>query len=180
MLAACGATTIDADAISRSSTAAGGAAIEAIATAFGAHMLTDDGALDRDQMRSLVYTDHSAKARLERIVHPLVGQAIAEQALQAETAGARCIVFDIPLLVESAHWRRQLDRVLVVDCREETQVARVMARNALDESAIQNIIAAQAARPVRLAAADLVLYNDGIALEQLRVLVHKIGVQFGL
>ena len=143
-------------------------------------MLTADGALDRDQMRNLVYTDPSAKARLERIVHPLVGQAIAQQAMQAELAGMRCIVFDIPLLVESAHWRQKLDRVVVIDCREETQIARVTARNALSPAAVQSIIAAQATRPVRLAAADLVVYNDGIALDQLRLQVQEIGTQFGL
>ena len=180
LLAERGARVIDADAISRSTTAAGGSAMDAIAVAFGASMLTADGALDRDQMRNLVYTDPSAKARLERIVHPLVGQAIAQQAMQAELAGMRCIVFDIPLLVESAHWRQKLDRVVVIDCREETQIARVTARNALSPAAVQSIIAAQATRPVRLAAADLVVYNDGIALDQLRLQVQEIGTQFGL
>ncbi len=180
MLAERGATVIDADAISRSTTAVGGAAIDAIAAAFGANMLTPDGALDREQMRGLVYTDQSARARLERIVHPLVGQAIAQQALQADLTGVSCIVFDIPLLVESAHWRQKLGRVVVVDCREETQIARVTARSALSPAAVQDIVAAQATRVRRLAAADLVVYNDGIALEQLRLQVHEIGTQFGL
>lgn len=171
---------IDADAISRSTTAAGGAAMDAIAAAFGASMLTADGALDRDQMRALAFSDPTAKARLERIVHPLVGQAIAHQAERAESVGASCIVFDIPLLVESAHWRQKLERVLVVDCRVETQIERVAARNALSPQAVQAIVAAQAGRALRLAAADLVLYNDGIDLQQLRLQVHKIGTQFGL
>ncbi len=114
LLAELGAAVIDADAISRSATAVGGAAIDAIAETFGTSMLTADGALDREQMRKLAFSDPGAKTRLERIVHPLVGQAIAREAAQAESGGVRCIVFDIPLLVESAPWRPRLDRVLVL------------------------------------------------------------------
>lgn len=180
LLARHGAVVIDADAISRATTAPGGAAIALLEAAFGPSMLTSEGALDRDQMRALVFTDPSAKARLESIVHPLVGQAIALQAQHAQTAGAACLVFDIPLLVESGHWRKMLDRVLVIDCTEATQIIRVTARNGLDEAEVRKILAAQASRAQRLAAADMVLFNDGITMDELARQVQKIEPQFGL
>lgn len=175
-----GATIIDADAISRATTAPGGSAIPALLSKFGPGLLTADGALDRAKMRGLIYSDPGAKARLETIVHPLVGQGIAQQAVQAEMAGARCIVFDIPLLVESEHWRTTLDRVLVIDCTAETQIARVTARNGFAREQIDKILAAQVSREARLAAADWVLFNDGISLDDLRQQVQQIGTQFGL
>ena len=175
-----GAAVIDADAISKAMTVSGGPAIAALKTTFGAGLLTADGALDRVQMRNLIYSDPGSKAKLEAIVHPLVGQTIAQQALQAEIAGAHCIVFDIPLLVESQHWRSKLDRVVVIDCTEETQIVRVAARNGLAEQEVRKILAAQASRTQRRAAADCVLFNDGISLDNLRQQVQEIGTQFGL
>ena len=154
--------------------------MDAIKASFGARALSPDGAMDREYMRNLVYADSAAKTRLEGIVHPLVADAIAQQTRDAELAGVACIVFDIPLLVESKHWRQKLDRVLVIDCCEETQIARVMARNALTQAAVRSIVSAQASRALRLAAADLVLCNDGISLEQLSRQVHEMGAQFGL
>jgi dephospho-CoA kinase len=180
MLGYMGAATIDADAISKSVTASGGTAIAAIETAFGSAMLNSEGALDREKMRKLIYSDPNAKARLEAIIHPLVGQAISEQAKRAESISAACIVFDIPLLVESKHWRASLDRILVVDCTEETQISRVMSRNGLADAEVRTILASQARRPQRLAAADIVVFNDGIAITDLEHLVREIGTQFGL
>ena len=180
MLARLGAHTVDADAISRSTTASGGAAIAAIAATFGARLIAPDGALDRTAMRELVFSSPTAKVQLEAIVHPLVSAEIARQVQVAETTGATCIVFDIPLLVESAHWRKSLHRVLVVDCTEATQRARVAGRSGLADAEIQRIIQAQASRTRRLAAADLVLFNDGLTLAQLGEQVQQIGMQFGL
>jgi dephospho-CoA kinase len=175
-----GASVIDADAISRATTSVGGSAIAALKASFGAGLITEDGALDRVQMRKIIYSDNTAKTQLEAIIHPLVGRAIAQQAQRAETAGTSCIVFDIPLLVESQHWRMRLDRVLVIDCTEKTQVARVMARNGLAEHEIRDILVAQASRKQRRAAADLTVFNDGISLDNLRLQVREIGAQFGL
>lgn len=175
-----GATLVDADAISRATTAAGGVAIAPIAKAFGAGVITAHGALDRDAMRTLVFNEPDAKARLESIIHPLVGLEIAAQAQAAEDADAVLIVFDIPLLVESGHWRRILHRVLVVDCQESTQVARVTARNGLSTADVEKIVAAQAPRSKRLAAADIVLYNEGLSLDQLAMETAKIATRFGL
>jgi dephospho-CoA kinase len=175
-----GAAAIDADAISRASTAPGGAAIPEIARRFGADFIGADGALDRGRMRERAYADPEARRELEQIIHPLVGQEIARQVEAAINAGSRCIVFDIPLLVESGRWRAQLDRVLVVDCEPQTQVARVVARSALTPDEVRAIIAAQAPRALRLAAADLVICNEGISLEALRHEVQQAAQSFGL
>ena len=180
LFAKLGAAVIDADAISRAATAAGGLAIDALRAMFGATMLTAEGALDRDQMRALVFADPLAKARLEGIVHPLVGMAIAEQARQANVNGARCIVFDIPLLAESQHWRATLDRVVVVDCSHVTQIQRVTARNGFSVDAVKKIIASQAPRLSRLKAADAVVSNDGITIEDLAQHVRELSTQFEL
>ncbi|MES2425134.1 MAG: dephospho-CoA kinase [Pseudomonadota bacterium] len=177
MLRAHGAALVDADAIARQLTAAGGAAMPAVATAFGKEFVTPDGALDRDKMRALAFADPQARARLEAIVHPLVQ---AETLRQAAAATAPCVVLDIPLLAESTHWRGRLDRILVVDCRSETQIARVMLRNALQKETVEQIIAAQAPRLRRLAIADAVLFNDGATLDQLRAEVALLAPRFGL
>jgi dephospho-CoA kinase len=180
MLAALGAAVIDADAISRATTAAGGAAIAAIAQRFGPDFITADGALDRERMRERAYADPQARRRLEAIIHPLVG---AESARQVEAALARsvpCIVFDIPLLVESGRWRAQVDKVLVVDCSPETQVQRVMARSGLAPEAVRAIMGAQATREQRLAAADIVICNEQLTLDELRDIVVQAARSFGL
>jgi dephospho-CoA kinase len=180
MLVERGAGLIDADAISRACTASGGAAMAAIRTQFGADFIDGDGALQRARMRQQVFDDPQAKTRLEAIIHPLVAEQIAQQSRAFEAAGRRCIVYDIPLLVESGHWRRRLQRILVVDCSAATQSQRVQARNALSAQAVEKIMAAQASRAQRLRAADSVLFNDGITLEALALAVHRIAAQFGL
>lgn len=180
LLATLGAWVIDADAIARACTAAQGAALPAIATQFGVHFIHPQEGLDRNAMRALVFSDRSAKARLEAIIHPLVQQEIARQAALAEQAGAPCIVYDIPLLVESAHWRQTLQRVLVVDCLPATQIARVVQRSGLSAQAVEKIIEAQASRLQRLAAADAVLFNEGIDLHHLKHLASEIWQQLRL
>lgn len=180
MLADLGAAPIDADAISRATTAAGGAAIPAIAQAFGADFVTAEGALDRERMRAHAYADPDARKRLEAIIHPLVGVESARQVDAALAAGARCIVFDIPLLVESGRWRAQVDQVLVIDCSPETQVARVTARSGLKPAEVLAIIGTQAPRALRLAAADAVICNEGLSLDELRDNVVQVARRFGL
>lgn len=180
MLAALGAAVIDADAISRAITAPGGAAIAAIAQRFGPDFIGPNGALDRARMREHAYADPDARKQLEDIIHPLVGRESARQVQAALDAGVPCIVFDIPLLVESGRWRAQVDRVLVIDCSPETQVERVVARNGLEPSAVRAIMAAQAPRGLRLAAADIVICNDGLSLDQLRDNVIQAAAAFGL
>lgn len=180
MMAELGASVIDADAISRSLTAAGGAAIGQIAESFGPEFITPHGALDRDQMRSATFASPAMRARLEGIVHPLVGQESARQEAAAVAAGAICIVFDIPLLVESGRWRHRVDHVMVVDCPPEVQVARVVARNGLAAAVVERIIASQATRAQRLSCADVVLYNAGESTEPLARDLRWIAQHFGL
>jgi dephospho-CoA kinase len=180
LLSSHGAAVIDADAISRQTTAAGGAAIAAIQQAFGPGLINAEGALDRERMRALAFSDAIARQRLEQIIHPLVGQEVQRQANAATHVGARCIVFDIPLLVESKRWRGQLDRVLVVDCQPETQIARVMQRSQLPRPEIERIMAQQASRLQRLQAADHVISNDGLDLAELAALVASSAPLFGL
>lgn len=177
MLQARGAAVIDADAIARQVTAAHGAAMPAIAHTFGPDFVTADGALDRECMRAHVFSKPQAKQALEAIIHPLVAQETQRQAQEALAKGHNTLVFDVPLLVESgARWRTQVDRVLVVDCSEATQIQRVMARNGLSREIVQSIIAAQASRTQKLAAADWVIDNDGISLEALRIEVESLPI----
>lgn len=180
MLADLGAAVMDADAIARSITAPGGLAILPIRNSFGNEMITPEGALDRNRMRALAFSDPGAKAQLEAIIHPLVGQETWRQAAIAEAAGSRCLVFDVPLLVESKHWRSHVDAVLVVDCQVSTQIARVIARSQLDDTAVKAIIAAQSPRLCRLQAADAVIFNDNISLQTLREEVISLAPRFGL
>ena len=180
MLADLGAAIIDADALSRATTAPGGTAIDPVRASFGDNFITPDGAMDRDAMRTLVFADPSARHRLEAIVHPLVHQAIEAAAVAAHQAGHHCLVFDIPLLVESKRWPAQLDKVLVVDCSEQTQRDRVMARNGLALADVERIMATQASRMQRLAAADLVVFNDQKPLDTLRRDVAAVAQHFGL
>jgi dephospho-CoA kinase len=159
-----GAELIDTDAIARSLTLSGGAAIEPIREAFGADFIDAGGALDRTRMREAAFADVEAKRRLEAILHPRIGLEV-ERRVSASTAPLT--VLDIPLLVESGRWRSRVDRVWVVDCAEETQLARVMARSGWTEGAVRAVIAQQASRAARRAAADAVIHNDGIALDAL-------------
>lgn len=176
MLVARGAALVDADAIARSVTAPNGAAMPAIAHTFGSDFITAEGALDRDRMRACVFADASAKQRLEAIIHPLVGQETQRQAQAAIQAGHHTVVFDVPLLVESGRWRPGLDRILVVDCEVETQIQRVMTRSGLAHTAVTRIIAAQATRTQRLAAADWVIFNQDLSLDQLRAQVLSLSL----
>lgn len=154
--AAHGVPVIDTDVIARDLTAPGGAALEAIRSAFGETVMRADGGLDRAALRRRVFADSGDRRRLEAILHPRIRRAV-EQARAALTASYVLIV--IPLLVETGGYRDLLNRVLVVDCPEELQVARVMARSGLAHDEVTAILAAQAGRAERLAAADDVIVN---------------------
>ena len=175
-----GAALIDADALSHELTARGGAAIAPIMEQFDASVLTQDGALDRSVMRTRVFGDPQARRTLELIMHPLVGQLASERGRDAERAGFRCVLFDIPLLAESSGWRQRVDRVLVVDCDHDTQIERVMNRSQLTRTTVEAIIAAQATRQQRLRCADCVLNNTQDSLETLATEVKQLASSFGL
>lgn len=165
MLVACGAVLVDTDAIAHALTAPGGAALPALAEAFGPEIIGADGAMDRARMRSLAFGDATARQRLESILHPMIGD---EAQRQAGLARGRPVVFDVPLLTAASAWRRRVDRVLVVDCLEDTQVRRVMQRNGWPAEQVQRVIAQQLPRPARRAIADAVIFNDGLSPEALQ------------
>ena len=167
-LAQLGCVIIDADQVSRSLTLPGGGAIDAIRTQMGAQFITTDQALDRARMRDAVFRTPALKNQLEGILHPLIQQGILAQYAHACThSDAPLVVFDIPLLAESRQWSPRLDQVVVVDCLESTQIARVMQRNQLAAEAVQAIMAQQASRLQRLRKADWVLWNETASLQAL-------------
>jgi dephospho-CoA kinase len=157
LFAARGASVIDTDQIAHALTAPNGAAMPALIEEFGADYATPDGALDRAKMRALVFADPGARTRLEAILHPRIREATAAAAL---LANGSYVIFVVPLLIESGTWRERVTRVLAIDCPEEVQVARVMARNGLPESQVRAIMAAQVTRAERQAAADDIILND--------------------
>jgi len=169
-----GATLVDTDAIARALTGPHGAAMPALRALFGDDIADAQGALDRERMRALAFADASAKARLEAALHPLIGAQAERQA--AATRGA--IVFDVPLLVESGHWRAKVDRVLLVDCSEATQIERVMRRSGWTRDAVERVIAAQASRTLRRSAADAVIHNDDIGIDGLSAQVDTLWQQW--
>jgi dephospho-CoA kinase len=171
MLASHGAALVDTDAISRRLTGPRGAAMPALIEIFGATVAAPDGALDRDAMRRLAFADADARRRLEAVLHPLIG---AEALREAADATAHVIVFDVPLLAASSAWRARVDRVLVIDCSEATQIERVASRPGWSSEAAALAIAAQSARAERRALADAVLVNDGISLLDLHAEVEAL------
>lgn len=171
MFAQRGATIIDTDAIARQLTQAGGAAMPALQRAFGAAIVLASGALDRDAMRALAFSDPAARQLLQAVLHPLIG---AQAQSQAAAAGSGFVVFDVPLLAESLQWRERVDRVLVVDCREPTQVERVARRTGWTRDAAERVIDSQASRATRRKIADAVIFNDAIDLEQLDAAVAAV------
>lgn len=172
VLVARGSALVDTDAIARSLTAPGGAALPLIAERFGPGVIGADGALDRARMREIAFGDPSSRRALEAVLHPLIGEQAQRE---AAAAAGRTILFDVPLLTESSHWRARVDRVLVVDCRERTQVARVMARSGWAEPAVLSVIAQQATRVHRRSIADAVIYNDDVDLDTLQTQVHALA-----
>ncbi len=156
--AALGVDIVDTDRIAHELSGPGGAAIEPIRAEFGDAVITADGALDRDAMRALVFADDSARGRLEAILHPLIG---AQSRARIAVASGPYTMLVVPLLVEKGNWKGRVDRVLVVDCPRETQIARVMARNGFERAQVEAILSAQASREERLAVADDVIDNGG-------------------
>jgi dephospho-CoA kinase len=165
LLLAQGAAVIDTDAIARDLTAPGGLAIPALRERFGAECIDARGALDRPWMRQRAFADPAIRRELEALLHPLIG---AETSHRADAvASSPCLVFDVPLLVESGRWRERVDRVLVIDCREATQVARVLRRPGWSLEDAERVIAQQASRHQRRATADAVIDNDAPGRDRL-------------
>ena len=169
-----GATVVDTDAIARELTEPGGAALPHIKSLFGDAFVGADGAMDRDAMRSRVFSDPVAKQALEGLLHPMIR---AEAERRTAAAEGSYVVQVVPLLVESGDYRKRVARVLVVDCPEEVQLNRVVARSGLSEREVRAIMAHQVSRAARLAAADDVIDNAG-TLDALRRQVGALHARY--
>ena len=178
MLAARGAGIVDTDALARALTAPGGAALPAIAEAFGPGVIAADGALDRAHMRRVVFAGADAPAarrRLEGILHPMIlAHALEDAGRFMQAHPGQPVVFDVPLLVESGHWAERVDKVLVVECPPDEQVRRVVARSGWAEADVRRVIAQQASNAQRRAVADAVIVNHGLTLDDLRAEVDRV------
>ncbi|MBN3854715.1 MULTISPECIES: dephospho-CoA kinase [unclassified Paraburkholderia] len=164
LFAARGVPLVDTDVIAHRVTAPQGVAMPQIAAQFGPEFVAADGSMDRARMRALVFGDEAARKRLEAITHPLIR---AETERETREAKGPYVMLVVPLLVESGAWKSRVDRVLAVDCSVQTQIARVMRRNGFTREQVQAIIARQATREARLAAADDVIVNDDTTLDAL-------------
>ena len=167
LLGELGAGIIDTDLISHQITAPGGKAIPLIAKAFGVDFIDSQGALIRPKMRTLVFENPGARKVLEQITHPLIQEETSKQAFELAKSGVPYLVFVVPLLIESGSWIKLIDYLVVVDCPEETQIQRVMHRNNMTRSDVENVLKAQTSRNTRLAAANAVIENQG-SLDELK------------
>jgi dephospho-CoA kinase len=176
LFAECGVTVIDSDAISHSLTQSGGGAMETIRSAFGDGYIDANGALNRARMRQLIFSDVAAKQRLETLLHPLIrAQMLASAEAAAEASPYLLLV--IPLLFETANYRELVQRTLVVDCAEATQIARAMQRSRLTEHEVNAIMAQQISRAERLRRADNTIQNDA-GLDTLRLQVAHLHQRY--
>ena len=169
-----GAAVVDADVIAHRLTGAGGAALPAIQRVFGEGFILPSGAMDRKRMRERVFADAAARKSLEAVLHPMIRD---ESERQIAAASGPYVVHVVPLLVESGDYRRRIDRVLVVDCPEATQIARVRARSGLSADEAQAIVRSQTSRAERLAAADDVIDNSS-TLEDLHKQVAALHARY--
>ena len=176
LLGELGAGVIDTDLISHQITAPGGKAIPLIAKAFGADFIDAQGALIRPKMRAIVFEDPGARKVLEQITHPLIQEETSKQAFELAKSGVPYLVFVVPLLIESGSWVKLIDYLVVVDCPEETQIQRVMHRNNMTRSDVENVLKAQTSRNARLAAANAVIENQG-SLDKLKSAVLSLHQQ---
>ena len=167
-----GATVVDTDAIAHELTGGGGPAIPGVRRLFGDAFIDAAGAMDRKRMRELVFGEPAKRQVLEELLHPMIR---AESARRIATAGGPYVVHVVPLLVESPDFRDRYQRVLVVDCPEAVQVARVRQRSGLGEAEVRRIIASQIQRQRRLSAADDVIDNSGpiAAMQQQVLALHE-------
>lgn len=172
MFAGLGVVVIDTDRIAREVVEPGQPALQEVRHEFGDTVINDQGGLDRAEMRRIVFSDPDARRRLEAILHPRIRSATIKQ---AEAAGGDYQLIVVPLLSDSP-LQSFVDRVLVVDCDEKTQIRRLMARDAESEGQARRMLAAQAARDERLAIADDIVSNDGnltATLEQVQALHQR-------
>lgn len=178
-----GALVVDTDDISRQLTQANGGAIALIQAQFGREFITQDGALHRSKMRNLVFSDEAAKRKLENLLHPLIFSEVQRQLEQPQIAPYALIV--VPLLLEKTSFLHLVQRVLVVDCAEHSQIERVMRRSQLSEAEVRAIMAQQLTRDVRLRGANDIINNDADLarltkqIEVLHQMYFSLRMQYG-
>ncbi len=153
-----GVCVIDTDQISHRLTQRGGAAISGIRRDFGESFITEEGSLNRERMRTLVFNDEPSRRKLESILHPLIQ---TEAFRIAASAPPPYLIMVVPLLLEIPGYRDRIDRVLTVDCEERSQIERTMKRNGLSEQEVRSIMSAQTTRQDRIQQSDDVITNDG-------------------
>ncbi|WP_027817982.1 dephospho-CoA kinase [Paraburkholderia bannensis] len=175
LFAARGVPLVDTDVIAHRVTAPQGLAMPQIAAQFGPEFVAADGSMDRARMRALVFGDEAARKRLEAITHPLIR---AETERETREAQGPYVMLVVPLLIESGAWKTRVNRILTVDCSVETQIARVMSRNGFTREQVLAIIARQATRDDRLAAADDVIVNDNVSLDALAQDVERLHQRY--
>lgn len=173
VLAEAGWHVVDTDAIARELTAPGGAALPAIAERFGSAVLDEHRRLDRAALRQLVFDHPAAKSDLEAVLHPMI---LREALARAE--GHADVVFDVPLLAESGHWRERVDAVLVIDCDPEVQAHRVAQRPGWTAAQAWAVMATQATREVRRALADVVIDNSALSLPDFEAAVRAASARW--
>lgn len=152
-----GIDVIDTDVIARTLTRPHGLAIQLIRNTFQDALITADGALDREKMRNLIFSDSDSRLKLENILHPLILKETVQQIAQTQSS---YIIVVVPLLFETDDYNNIIQRILVVDCEERQQVLRTMARSSLSEQQVIAIMTAQVLRKERLQKADDVIIND--------------------
>lgn len=158
LFAQLGITVIDADLIAREVVMPGTPGLAGLIELFDQSILQDDGHLDRNRLRNIIFSDPAHKDRVNQLLHPLIGE---EMLRRSNTAPGPYHVLDIPLLVEG-QWRTRVDRIVIVDCSEEQQIERVMARDNETREGALRIIRAQTRRVERLEAADDIIDNSGL------------------
>ncbi len=176
-----GITVIDADQISRDVVEPGTEALLALVTHFGPEILSSDGSMNRPYMRKRVFSDSSQRFKLEEILHPFIKNRLLklrDNALHADHK-PYCVLM-IPLLVKFG-WCNLVDRLLVIDCSEETQLKRLVNRDGIDKTLARNMLQSQDTRQQRLNAADDVILNEGSteeifnAITKLHLLYEQLG-----
>lgn len=176
LLAKHGAAIVDADIVAHTLTGPAGNAMPVIRQAFGNSVVRSDGGLDRDVMRSLIFSDQSLRIQLEALLHPMIYTEMKRLAAQAQ---GPYTVFVVPLLIESGRWRERVQRICVVDCEPATQLERVQLRSGLTPEVIGRIMSAQATRGDRLAAADDVVFNGAnTSLKELEASVVSLHAEW--
>ncbi len=170
-----GVPITDVDVISHQLTAANQPLVKEIEKIFGNQYITPEGALNRDAMRKLVFNDDAARAKLNAILHPV----IYDEAVKALTFTKKAPyqILAIPLLFESPHYKKLINRILLIDCDEKIQIERVKSRSHLSESEIIKIIRTQTPQNERLTLADDVIQNDG-NVEELRKKILEIHQKY--